>query len=298
MKCNKCNFEIKEGSAFCSNCGAKIEKNKNKDNSVVKVILIIVVIIVVLISFTTLGYILVNKFTNNTDNNKKKVVEEKTHAKKIKLSYLDGKEYYVVDNIDTDKLNIKYEDDLSKNIKIEKMYYKEDHIYILAKNENDIAIDPVIYLNFLDDTNTRVDRALADSLYVDRGKYFVTSIWVKSEEDFSSYNMTISSRKLKSYQHVFGIDSSKLSVSENNDSISVVYNNNSDKDVQVFLTILYYKNNEIYHFDDKVLFADANMTGDVDFSFYKLPNYTYEKPKDFDKFEILVTSGYYYDTSY
>lgn len=116
MKCNKCNFDIKEGSVFCSNCGAKVENNKKKDNSVVKVILIIVVILLVLIALTTLGYILVNKFTNNSGNNKKEVVEEKTHAKKIKPSYLDGKEYYVVDNIDTDKLNIKYEDDLSKKI--------------------------------------------------------------------------------------------------------------------------------------------------------------------------------------
>lgn len=32
MKCPKCNEEIKDGSIICSNCGNKIEKNKEDKN--------------------------------------------------------------------------------------------------------------------------------------------------------------------------------------------------------------------------------------------------------------------------
>lgn len=288
MKCKKCNQEINNNASFCPNCGNKIKNNSSK-------IVLVIVLIVLLIGLLVVGTIISPKLIGN--KSKTKEVKKEIKTSKIKDVLDENKVYYIAD-IDPKSIKIKNEDDLSKKIKIIKKIYKENHLYILAKNNNDIPIMPTFYLNFYDKNNDRVDRSLDLGNAVAKDKYFLIDLWVRSEEDFVSYDISVSCNKLKSYQHVIEEDKSLLNVNETEDSIEISYKNSIDKELQVSATIIYYKNNNIYYFDDIVLFVDPNSEEKETAGFYNLPKYSYDKPKDFDKYEVVITSIYYYDTEY
>lgn len=288
MKCKKCNQEVNSNASFCPNCGNKITNNSSK-------IVLIILLIVLLLGLVITGIILSPKLIDNKP--KTKEIKQEIKTSKVK-DVLDENKYYYVADIDPKNIKVKNEDDLSKNIKIIKKIYKENHLYILAKNNNGIPIMPTIYLNFYDKNNDRVDRSLDLGNAVDKDKYFLIDLWVRSEEDFVSYDISISCNKLKSYQHVIDEDKSLLNVNETEDSIELTYKNTTNKELQVNATVIYYKNNKIYYFDDTVLFIDPNEEEKGTVGFYQLPKYSYEKPKDFDKYEIVITSVYYYDSEY
>ena len=182
-------------------------------------------------------------------------------------------------------------------------YYDEnrEYLYILGKNTGTENADYTIYLNYTDEQGKRVDRNISSG-YVESGKYFVTYLWNKSDEEYKDYNLSITGSTYKSYFHKVNLDKKKLSIEKTDSGIRVSYKNDTKQEFSIMLAIIYYKNGEIVYFDKGTLIGvKPGLTDDTTFSVYNLPGYDYSK-KDtsefYDKYEVIISSAYYYDKDY
>ncbi len=290
MKCTNCGNEIQNNIKFCNYCGTEVIKKSNKN--VIKIIIICFTIIIVLI----LGFLIGNLFINKVSGTKtKKIVDN--NSDDINTSYIKN-------DIDVSKLNIKAGDEISKNIEVVKMIYDKEEfnhrLYILLKNNNNIPVSFDCFLNYYDKNKKRVDRTIEYG-YVNPGKYYVAVLNNMTKEKYSSTGIEISAKKVKSYMHIFDIDSSSLNPIIEDDSIKVSYQNNYDNDISIYYGILYYKNNELVFFDHS--FATGIKKGDYgngSFSIYRIPGYSYNKKASdyYDKYEVIVSGATYKDSTY
>ncbi len=308
MKCEKCGNELEPNVTFCNKCGNQVSASsipvveKKKKNGL-KVVLIIILLIVFLGAGIGIGLLLGknrNKCLAPERFSETKKDDEETKEEKDKKDNNTGSGDKKHEKLDVTKIKTSGEDEYGKNIEILKFYYPEDgtDLYVLAKNNNKIAIDYTFYLNYLDEKGTRVDRGLSMG-YVEAGKTFVVKIYNSTSDDFKSVSVSTSARAYKSYYHSVDVEK-KVETKESSKGIDVSYKNDTDKDVSIYLSIIYYKNNEIFFFDTTTLIVKPGLTENTSFYSYALPGYSYGVTPSslYDKYEVLVDAGFSYDTDY
>ena len=314
MKCRNCNAEIKDGSLFCTNCGSDLKVTPpvgtiKKDGSSNKVIIAILIILAIGIIGTTTYFVIkyINQDkpqeeTNNNNNNNSNNTNINSKNKTSKNSLTGETEYY--NDVDVDKLLVNYEDDISKNIKIEKMIYvpKDNSpvdVYVLAKNDNDFAIKTDFTFDFLDKNDVRVDKKYDDNMVVSPGQKFVTSLTnLYSTNDFVKQRLSIKVSKLKSYEHSLDLKQTDLIINEHDNQLDIGYKNTIGNKMEICVSIIYYKDGNIYFVDSLSLFPYANTEEKASFYFGLLPDSNYENQKPFDKYEIIVSGAKYSDNTY
>ncbi len=310
MKCRNCNSEVKEGSLFCNNCGTDLKVNPPVDNTIKKdssfgkkLLIILIIILGIGIIGTSTYFIYKNINKDNSGKTEEKDDTNKNSNNKKRKNSLTGEINYYSD-VDIDKLLISYEDEISKNIKIEKMIFvpKKDSpgdLYVLAKNENNFPIKTSFTFDFLDKNDVRVDKKYGSTNVVSSGERFVISLTnLCSINDYVKQRLHVKVDKLRSYEHNLDLKLTDLTINEHDNQIDVSYNNTTNNNVEVFVSIIYYKNNEIHFMDSLSLNTKAGQEEKYNFYFSLLPDSTYNNPKTFDKYEIILSGAKYSDNTY
>lgn len=304
MRCKNCNSVLNEESTFCPNCGIKFvetkEKNPKKNKIIILFLILIGLAIIAVATFFIIKYFNQDKGGSGSGNGEPVV---KSKIKTQKNSLTGDTDYYT--DIDVDKLKIEYENDISKKIKIEKTIYIKDEdggpgdLYILGKNENDVAVETNLTFDFLDKSGARVDKTYETNMIVLPGKEFVTTFSnMTSDTEFSSYRLTVSVEKLRSYEYPVELSLSDLNVSEFDSQVDVSYKNSSEFERELSLSIVYYKDNKVCFMDNRVLFVSPNEEEKTSFYYIAVPGYSYNNEKPFDKYEIIVSGAKYTDSDY
>ncbi|MBR3116673.1 MAG: zinc ribbon domain-containing protein [Bacilli bacterium] len=293
MRCKNCNFEYDKKAEFCPNCGLKKEKKDSKKIITISVLLTALIALLVV----TIILVISNPKSNNNSQkgNDTSTLDKKTKSTK-KKNEIGGYEYYEMD-IDVDNLKIVYDGDLGQNIKVDKVIYDKNGLHVLLTNNNTIAVSPSVDLYFLDADGKRVDKGYGSSSNVAPGKKFATDVVSTSKKEFYDYELHVSAKKIKSYEHMMDIDSSSINVTETDNSLLIKYANNFDKEVNLYITVIYYKNNQVHFYDDLYIYVKPGTEESINSYYLYLPAGDLNT-KDYDRYELVVSGAKYNDSTY
>lgn len=306
MNCGNCGNPLEAGATFCNKCGTPVLQTETKEAKKKNTkVLVIVLLIVFLAIGIALGFFIGKSLNNNkclapSASEFKKEDADKEEDKK------DDKEKEDIGTskhtpIDISNINSSGEGDYGKKIEVMKYYYDEKGhtLNVLAKNNNTVPVNYTVYLNYLDATGTRIDRGLSNG-FVEPGKTFVARLYNSTKDDFKSVSITVEASAYKSYYFSVPVDK-KVEIADSDNGVIVTYKNDTENELSVYLSIVYYKNNEIIYFDSgAIVGVKPGLTDNTKFSIYNLPGYEYGKEaKDlYDKYEVIVDAGFYYTTDY
>ena len=269
--------------------------NTSNDNNKKYKIIILILIIIAVIGIGVSVFLILNDNTKDTGSGKgdSKPTPVETFVKTTKRqNVLTGEDEYVAP-IDVDNLEIEYADDLAKKIKVEKMIYTEkEKLVILVKNETDVPVELDAEIHYLDADGIKVSKAIGWDRKVGAGREVSDEIGNASKEDFKQYKLVISAKKIKSYQYAVDPDSIVLEKTETESGINVKYTNNTADDASIYISFIYYKNNEIHHIESGTFYAKSGETDEVNSYFNLVPDYS-----NGDKYEI-ITSGAIFSKDY
>jgi len=290
MRCVNCNNKLNKGETFCNKCGKPVDKVTN--NNII--IYIIVGIISMLIGFA-IGFSI----------NKKEAIEcpkctEELNQDKKENEYGDIKlPEKVTKEINIDNIQFNYEDSLAQNIEIVSKLYRNNQIYILAKNNNSEPLEVKSYLNFINDQNQRIDRTI-DTEYVNSGKYFILSLTNAAKEEYKDVNVLLIANKIESYMHFVDIKDKDLKVLETSKEMEIQYKNNTKNESNMKVTGIFYKDNKIIYFSDTYITTKPSDISKGSIYYGNFPNYTYNMNyKDlYDNYKIDISGSYYWDSEY
>ena len=207
-------------------------------------------------------------------------------------------------DLDLSKLSIRGENELGGKFEIVEAFYtvrfSSGYLSLLLKNTSDKDLDYTIYLNYYDESGQRVDRAL-DLGYVEAGKVVAVEISNRTAAKYKTYDVSVSAKEYKSYFHKIDVSVDDFDVNEIDGNLSIVYKNASDHDFYANLTVLFYKNDKVVFIDAPYLSCKSGETckDNAYLSFYSEYDYTKPHISDyFDKYEVVVSSAYYWDSDY
>jgi len=326
MNCNKCGKPLEPGAAFCNSCGASVEQQVVNSAPVQqqavnpvpiagtpatgggfdKKNIIIIVLAILLVVGIGVGFF-VGKSTKDDSNNDKNVEkrnsdntdEEKDKDDKDEKDDNNGEKIH--QTIDPSKIKTKADNALGEDIELIKLSYNEErsNLYLLLKNNSKKDLSITAYLNYYDEDGTRIDRGIGTG-YIESGKMYLVSIFNSTYEGFDSYDVSINASEYKSYYHKVNVED-KIKVSEVESGLSLELTNDTENDIVSEVTILFYKGNEIAYYGSTYLSPKVGLTDKHTVSIYSYPEYEYKKVKVsdyFDRYEIISSYAFYYETDY
>lgn len=302
MKCNNCNSIINKGESFCSKCGQPVNNTTKKSNNIITIIICIVCL---LIGFGG-GYLLGTKLSekkvpSNIEELNNKEDNQNQDEDKDNTS-IDGK---VAVDLDIETIGFEYESGSLQNIDVisrykKPSYEKNRYTYMfLCKNNNDVALELTAYFNFMNESGQRIDRTI-DTIRVNKGQYFVLEFNNKAKESYSNAKVSIKANKVKSYDHIVELTEKDYKVDLVGNEIRVDYKNNTKNDLSIMALVIFYKDNKIIYFNDAFINSKVGTTESGKVYLSQLPGYDYNTPVNslFDKYEVSISSSYYYDKEY
>lgn len=221
------------------------------------------------------------------------------------LSTTDNKERHSeYSNFDLSKLEIKFDNNSkTRDFKLVDSYYSDDKnkLYLLLENNSEENIEYTSYINFYNSKGERIDRNIATG-YLDNKNYFVIEFlnYIYTNEKIDKIDISINTQPYKSYYHKVDFVEDNFKITKLEESFLMIYENNSEHDISLELSILYFKNNKIVKFDNSYISSiKPNTSGEGKFYFYKFKDFDYKGTDSiFDDYKIIVNSVKYYDTDY
>ena len=325
MNCNKCGKPLEPGATFCNSCGAPVEQQAVNTAPVQqqtvnpvpvagtpaagggfdKKNIIIIVLAVLLVVGIGVGFF-VGRSTNDDSNNDKNVEKRNSNKEDEEDKDVEDKKDDILgekihQSIDPSKIKMKADNALGEDIELIKLSYNEErsNLYLLLKNNSKQDLSITAYLNYYDEDGTRIDRGIGTG-YIESGKMYLVSIFNSTYEGFDSYDVSIKAEGYKSYYHKVNIED-KIKVSEVESGLSFELTNDTENDIVSEVTVLFYKGNDIVYYGSTYLSPKVGLTDKHTVSIYSYPEYEYKKVKVsdyFDRYEVIVSYAYYYETDY
>jgi len=311
MECPKCGMEIEDGSTICSNCGNNLKDKSKKLKIIVIVILILIIISLLIIILLTNKNDKKDTKVTNLNNSVTETEEETKNSESEENNKTSKKE---VENlisgskVDTDNLVINPEksSDLNDNIELIKAMYSADnkYIYLLLKNNNSEAVEFKLQLDYYDDENYRIESDTCNFAKPNANKEFICELSSYGHEDlvYSGYKVTYNANKIQSWYKIYDADKIEIksSVKEEYGSSKIkvnVTNNNSEEVKTIYITCIYYKNNEIVYLKETTVSnLDPGFTESIEIS--NLKDYNTGEMIDYDDYRLVVSSAYTYTGEY
>ena len=262
-----------------------------------KIIYIIILIVVAIVLF--LGGLFIGLHMDNNDcevettndNN-----ESSSEYTTLKYATIDIKNTAIGkdNNEETEKIEI------VKVLNGNKGYLsgKYEYLYIIAKNNNDKDVDVTADLNFIDKDGYIVDYNTKNAYSVRPGKIFVMKIPTNYESEYKTTNIAIKTSHTRTYYinaDDVTDDSFKIYKEDaiNGTDITVNFTNNTEKNVTVGGSLLFYKDNEIV-FANELSFYDVKPGASSSITTYS----TQIGDINYDRYELVIYSSYIYETTW
>ena len=230
--------------------------NKNKKIIIISGFLVLIILIIIL-------FLLSHGKKDNLENNN----VDNTNIKSMKKNDINtSEEKAIIKPLNVQDIEVKQQSELSKNIEVIKKYYDDttSEVKILAKNNNNIPISYTVYLNYLDKTGKETD-TISGTGYANPNKEFVVSIYNGTYENYNNYNLSIEANSLLEEETPYYIDDNSLISTQETNKTRITYNNFDNLDKILYLSIIYYKNNEpISYYSDSIVFDYNKETNNLE----------------------------------
>lgn len=178
-------------------------------------------------------------------------------------------------------------EDLSEKVKASGEVDKKGKLVVIAKNENDTAVDLEVEVEFYDSDNNIVGSASEDFYGVGADGKAAIELY-ETPEKFSKYKIFTDAVQTTTVSYY---DKVKLSHNNNGEQIAVQVTNESKEEIQAMeVCVVYYR-------DGKIVGADTGSESDIkpgrsgNFNI----DYPYSKSYDdvrFDKYKVFVNEAY------
>lgn len=327
MKCEYCGSQLEPDVTFCNKCGTPVTPPSNDAQQVGNVPQTgnvtpagngnkksgktIIFVVVIVIALALIGVIVGSKYSSTLKSDKKvdnnnnvkenNVKDDKDKDVEKKLDDDDDEIKQI--ELDTSKLKFVPLDEKGEKIELVDSYYDSsmNHLVLLMKSNNNEPVQLSTALNYLDETDTKIDKNI-DTTYVDPGKYVIVDLYNSTRENFSDYSVSVSASSYKSYFQSYDITPDKIKTFESSDSITFSYTNEFDKEIHIHYAMLFYKNDELVFYRWFYMGSiKPGLSESSKFYLTSFPDYTYQNPdmsNYFDRYEIVVSAAYSYDTDY
>ena len=275
MKCSKCGKELTKNDEFCNACGNKVS-NKSKRN-----ILFISLIVVMCLGMGVALFFILDLNKSFTDTQKEVFIKD----------FADPVSFNPELNESDIKIKPDCNDSRTANIELLGSVKKGDTIILVLKNNNKDMINTTFYVNFYNGA-TRIGSNIDSAQMVKPGAKFIIELSTKYDENYEDIDITASTRKSNSYYIDIPIDESKLSIKEEERSITTTFKNEYNKTATFYGAAIFYKDGKITYADDTI---DSNVkTGET----VELTIYTKIAEFEYDNYEFVVHSAYSEADSY
>lgn len=308
MKCSKCGADINNNDVYCPNCGQSINNNLEVKTNNKKVIYIIILIIISIIFFAV-GFIIGNSFNKNKCICDKSTLDDNTTT--TEKNNNDNNETYTYKKFDVSNIDkvLSKEDDLSKNVEIDSIFFntlknnysKYEESYIYGKNNNNVPVEVKIYLDYYDSEGYRIYRDIRSSVVKSNSEFVLLSTVKDDSLDYETIKLSYEASNFKSYYTDINLKETDIVSNMLTDkTIDITINNSSNNEIKNGNSAcLYYKNKELV-FATNAYFSDieSGTSGKATCFKNKISNGELgndEKLIDFDDYKVVVFSSYDYD---
>lgn len=315
MNCKKCGNEIEQNAKFCPICGAKNEENNinfsniettKKNNSKKIIIAVSIILGAILIFILGIGigsnaYFINNKSDEINEKDNDEVLDEKNEDIEYTFDLFKPSEIKKISNNGNE---------LTKQIAIEEIFFnpqsnvlKTEDAYIYGKNNNSVAVEVNVFLEYYDSEGYRLEKRTSTSVVLPN-KEFVLHSYVENDSlKYSSVKLTYEANNIKSYHTV--INSNNMSITSNllNDgNIDIIVENNSNIEMSMGkIACLYYKEGKIvFAQDTSIVSLQAGQKNNADCYAHKLylnSAYDSQSKIEFDDTKVILFSAYNSDST-
>lgn len=219
--------------------------------------------------------------------------EEKTEEKNEENKSTDN-ENAIAPNLDLSNIDVHYEDDndeRSKNIEFIKAFYnysgkKYSYAKVLLKNNNSEMVNVTVYLNYYKD-GVRIGSFQQTQSNVKANREFIVSITATPIEEFDSIDMSISAKVANTYYIDVPVSKKELTINELSNYLQVLYTNNTDKKVSIYIGCKYYNKDELVYVYDGFIDVQPKASDEGKFYDSSLPS-----DLEYDKRDVFIYAAY------
>ncbi len=186
--------------------------------------------------------------------------------------------------------NTNNNDSLEKNIKSSGAVTDLGKLVVFVTNENDVAVDMEIEVEFYDANGTIVGSDSEDLRAVGAKTDVAIEMW-STPESFDNYKIYVDVKQTINYSYF-----DKLELTQNNNGKEIVVqvkNNSNDTIEYITVSVVYYQGDKVVGYDDGI---------ESDIKAGRAGNFTLDFPYDkrydninFDNYKVFITQAYSYN---
>lgn len=180
--------------------------------------------------------------------------------------------------------------DLEKNITTSAEVSKRDRLIVFVKNDNKVAVDMNVEVEFYDKDNNIVGSDTKTLTAVGKNAEVAIEMW-DTPESFDNYKIYVDVENTREKCY---FDDLEVKHNDTGEQVAVQIKNNSEDTIEyVSATIVYYQNNKVVGYDDDME-SDVKAGRSANFNF----DYPYDNNYDdvkYDSYKVFIAEAYSYN---